>query len=250
MTCMFHFLYYSLIIWRSPAYTITKVCFILLLPTSVCFVSCRIQAQLQCMSHFFSVFVQYCASLCLSSVISKCYVLTLPLVFSLLHPILISPLRLGIRPHLPWLLYLSSLTLFQLTPLISFYVLPLNPFPLVALCDHGPTICIALPPFAHTVQILMIGGSAWQLAPMWPMHIALSTRPSVSSTFAPPITLMVITGMLGSYPWTCHLMFQLTPHGLTIVSLFLLFLAIVRSLLCLALLFPFPYCPLFSIVPE
>jgi hypothetical protein len=55
------------------------------------------------------------------------------------------------------------------------------------------------------------------------MHIALSTRPSISSAFALSITLMVITSVLGSYPWTYHLMFQLAPYGLAIVPLFLLF---------------------------
>jgi hypothetical protein len=68
--------------------------------------------------------------------------------------------------------------------------------------------------------------------------------------FAPPTSLMVVIGVLSSYLWTHHLMFQLAPYGLAIVPLFLLSPAIVEALLCLPLLFPSPYCFLLSIVPR
>jgi hypothetical protein len=87
------------------------------------------------------------------------YVLILPLLFLPLLPIPIQSPRPGICPHLPQLLYLSSLTLSQLTPLISSHMLPLNLSDLIALCDHGPMICIVLPSFTHTIQTLMIGSS-------------------------------------------------------------------------------------------
>jgi hypothetical protein len=59
---------------------------------------------------------------------------------------------------------------------------------------------------------------------------------------------MVVISMLSSYLWTRHLVFQLTPYRLAIVPFFLLSPAIVRSLLCLALLFLSSYCPLFSLL--
>ena len=51
------------------------------------------------------------------------YILKAPLL-SLLHPILTPPLIPGIYPHLPLLLFLSSLMLFLPTLLIFFHALP------------------------------------------------------------------------------------------------------------------------------
>ena len=77
------------------------------------------------------------------------------------------------------------------------------------------------------------------------MHIALSTRPSVLSAFALPITLIIIISVLNSYLWTYLLVFQLAPYGLAIVLFFLLIPVIVRDHYCVR-----SYCSLFLIVPD
>jgi hypothetical protein len=76
---------------------------------------------------------------------SQCYVLTLPLLFLILHHLFT---LLPMRPPtpgtaLPW--SLTFLTLSLLIPLISYPVLPPNPLPFAPLCADGHILLTTLP---------------------------------------------------------------------------------------------------------
>jgi len=141
----------------------------------------------------------------------SCYILTLPLLFLTL-PCPFTPLVMRLLTAGTALLWsLTSLMSSQLILLISFHALPLNQLPFGPLCAIGPILLIALSNSAPDALMETPQSFGLPLEGTLLTLIRWNTRPSVESTFARPISLMVVIDWLSSYllilspsPWISY----------------------------------------------